>query len=277
MGINNIYMGNINENFIFIKKQKKILQKKYDELVIKEEKENQLIKKYQEENEKLKNKQKNLQNSNIVLIDQEIKKYKLLSEDREKLLKEIDELNLKNNELNLQNELLKNKNNLLQKQMKQLEDKINDLTKDNKNYELEINELSNKIKNNETNIFNFDDNNNVDNFVDKLNEITEKNLKELKDNISPLNLDLNNFENKIDDLINNKVLTFLKDKMKNIDDLIKEENIPKIDDNSSFLEKNEKLIEKLKEEKRKNIMNKYIKKYEELKNKNSILKKRIKI
>ena len=36
MGINNIYMGNINENFIFIKKQKKILQKKYDELVIKE-------------------------------------------------------------------------------------------------------------------------------------------------------------------------------------------------------------------------------------------------
>ena len=98
-------MGNINENFIFIKKQKKILQKKYDELVIKEEKENQLIKKYQEENEKLKNKQKNLQNSNIVLIDQEIKKYKLLSEDREKLLKEIDELNLKNNELNLQNDL----------------------------------------------------------------------------------------------------------------------------------------------------------------------------
>ena len=275
MGINNIYMGNINENFIFIKKQKKILQKKYDELVIKEEKENQLIKKYQEENEKLKNKQKNLQNSNIVLIDQEIKKYKLLSEDREKLLKEIDELNLKNNELNLQNELLKNKNNLLQKQMKQLEDKINDLTKDNKNYELEKNELSNKIKNNETNYFNFDDNNNVDNFVDKLNEITEKNLKELKDNISPLNLDLNNFENKIDDLINNKVLTFLNDKMKNIDDLIKEENIPKIDDNSSFLEKNEKLIEELKEEKSKNIMNKDFKEFEELKNKNSILQERI--
>ena len=159
--------------------------------------------------------------------------------------------------------------------MKQLEDKINDLTKDNKNYELEINELSNKIKNNETNIFNFDDNNNVDNFVDKLNEITEKNLKELKDNISPLNLDLNNFENKIDDLINNKVLTFLKDKMKNIDDLIKEENIPKIDDNSSFLEKNEKLIEELKEEKSKNIMNKDFKEFEELKNKNSILQERI--
>ena len=48
-----------------------------------------------------------------------------------------------------------------------------------------------------------------------------------------------------------------------------------LDDNSSFLEKNEKLIEELKEEKSKNIMNKDFKEFEELKNKNSILQERI--
>ena len=65
------------------------------------------------------------------LIDQEIKKYKLLSDDREKLLKQIDELNLKNNELSLQNELLKNKVNYYEEKINFLDEKIRDLTQEN--------------------------------------------------------------------------------------------------------------------------------------------------
>ena len=53
-----------------------------------------------------------------------------------------------------------------------------------------------------------------DQLIDKLNEITEKNIKEFKDNISPMNLTLTNFENKINDLINDKVLTFINEKNK---------------------------------------------------------------
>jgi hypothetical protein len=53
-------MGNINENFVILRKQAKILQKKYDELAIKESKENKLIKTLKEENEKLKKNQENL-------------------------------------------------------------------------------------------------------------------------------------------------------------------------------------------------------------------------
>ena len=269
----NIFMANMNENFMFIKKQKKILQKKYDELVIKEEKENKLITSLQEENEKLKNKQENLKNNHMKLIDQEIKKYKLLSDDREKLLKQIDELNLKNNELSLQNELLKNKVNYYEKKINFLDEKIRDLTQENQKKILEINNM----KENESllNIKNIEEN---DQLIDKLNEITEKNIKEFKDNISPMNLTLTNFENKINDLINDKVLNFLNDKNKNFEKLINDEsNLVKIDDNTnSFFEKNKKILEEIKEERGKIESLNNTNKLKDLEDKNSILEERIK-
>ena len=270
---NNIFMANMNENFMFIKKQKKILQKKYDELVIKEKKENKLISVLQEENEKLKNKQENLKNNHMKLIDQEIKKYKLLSDDREKLLKEIDALNLKNNELNLQNELLKNKVTYFEKQINFLNEKIRDLTQENKKYILEINQM----KENESllNNINLEEN---DKLIEKLNEITEKNIKEFKDNISPMNLSLTNFENKINDLINDKVLTFINEKNKNFEKLMNDENnLIKIDDNTNtFFEKNKKILEEIKEERTKNESLNNANKLKDLEDKNNILEERIK-
>ena len=268
----NIFMANMNENFMFIKKQKKILQKKYDELVIKEEKENKLISSLQEENEKLKNKQENLKNNHMKLIDQEIKKYKLLSDDREKLLKQIDELNLKNNELNLQNELLKNKVNYYEKKINFLEEKIRDLTQENQKKNLEINSM----KENESLLkINLEEN---DQLIDKLNEITEKNIKEFKDNIPPMNLTLTNFENKINDLINDKVLTFINEKNKNFEKLINDENnLIKIENNTnSFFEKNKKLLEEIKEERGKIESLNNANKLKDLEDKNSILEERIK-
>ena len=270
---NNIFMANMNENFMFIKKQKKILQKKYDELVIKEEKENKLISVLQEENEKLKNKQENLKNNHMKLIDQEIKKYKLLSDDREKLLKEIDVLNLKNNELNLQNELLKNKVTYFEKQINFLNEKIRDLTQENKKYILEINQM----KENESLINNINIEEN-DKLIDKLNEITEKNIKEFKDNISPMNLSLTNFENKINDLINDKVLTFINEKNKNFEKLMNDENnLIKYDDNTNtFFEKNKKILEEIKEERTKSESLNNANKLKDLEDKNNILEERIK-
>ncbi len=270
----NIFMANMNENFMFIKKQKKILQKKYDELVIKEEKENKLITSLQEENEKLKNKQENLKNNHMKLIDQEIKKYKLLSDDREKLLKQIDELNLKNNELSLQNELLKNKVNYYEKKINFLDEKIRDLTQENQKKNLEINSM--KEKENESLLkVNIEEN---DQLIDKLNEITEKNIKEFKDNISPMKLTLTNFENKINDLINDKVLTFINEKNKNFEKLINDENnLIKIENNTnSFFEKNKKLLEEIKEERGKIESLNNANKLKDLEDKNSILEERIK-
>ena len=269
----NIFMANMNENFMFIKKQKKILQKKYDELVIKEEKENKLITSLQEENEKLKNKQENLKNNHMKLIDQEIKKYKLLSDDREKLLKQIDELNLKNNELSLQNELLKNKVNYYEKKINFLEEKIRDLTQENQKKNLEINSM--KEKESLLNIKNIEEN---EQLIDKLNEITEKNIKEFKDNISPMKLTLTNFENKINDLINDKVLTFINEKNKNFEKLINDENnLIKIENNTnSFFEKNKKLLEEIKEERGKIESLNNANKLKDLEDKNSILEERIK-
>ena len=270
----NIFMANMNENFMFIKKQKKILQKKYDELVIKEEKENKLITSLQEENEKLKNNQENLKNNHMKLIDQEIKKYKLLSDDREKLLKQIDELNLKNNELNLQNELLKNKVNYYEKKINFLEEKIRDLTQENQKKNLEINSM--KEKENESLLkVNIEEN---DQLIDKLNEITEKNIKEFKDNISPMKLTLTNFENKINDLINDKVLTFINEKNKNFEKLINDENnLIKIENNTnSFFEKNKKLLEEIKEERGKIESLNNANKLKDLEDKNNILEERIK-
>ena len=270
----NIFMANMNENFMFIKKQKKILQKKYDELVIKEEKENKLITSLQEENEKLKNKQENLKNNHMKLIDQEIKKYKLLSDDREKLLKQIDELNLKNNELSLQNELLKNKVNYYEKKINFLDEKIRDLTQENQKKNLEINSI--KEKENESLLkVNIEEN---DQLIDKLNEITEKNIKEFKDNISPMKLTLTNFENKINDLINDKVLTFINEKNKNFEKLINDENnLIKIENNTnSFFEKNKKLLEEIKEERGKIESLNNANKLKDLEDKNSILEERIK-
>ena len=269
---NSIKMANINENFILVKKEKKILEKKYEELLNKEQQENKMIKLLKEENEKLKNKQENLKDNYMILIDQEIKKYKLLSEDREKLIKEIDELNLNNNELNLQNELLKNKVIYYEKEIKYLNTKINELTKENQKYILDIDQINNNDK-----ILNIDSDNN-DKLIEKLNEISEKNIKILKDDISPMNLDLTNFGSKIDDLVNSKVLSFLDDKMKYLDNIIKEENniIKKNENNDTFLEEKKKLIEEIKQEKMKNeLKNNNYDKLKEMVNKNNILEERI--
>ena len=269
---NSIKMANINENFILVKKEKKILEKKYEELLNKEQQENKMIKLLKEENEKLKNKQENLKDNYMILIDQEIKKYKLLSEDREKLIKEIDELNLNNNELNLQNELLKNKVIYYEKEIKYLNTKINELTKENQKYILDIDQINNNDK-----ILNIDSDNN-DKLIEKLNEISEKKIKILKDDISPMNLDLTNFGNKIDDLVNSKVLSFLDDKMKYLDNIIKEENniIKKNENKDTFLEEKKKLIEEIKQEKMKNeLKNNNYDKLKEIVNKKNILEERI--
>ena len=272
IGNNNIYMGNINENFIFIKKQKKILQKKYEELLSKEEQENKLIQTLKEENEKLKNNQGNLKNNLMTLIEEKLKNYELISQDREKLIKDIDDLNFKNTELNLQNELLKNKVIYYEKEINYLNEKIKELSKENQKFNSDINQ----IKEN-SNILNIDFGNNEE-LVNKLDEMTEKNIKIFNDNITSLNLDLSSFWNKTDDLINSKVYSFLNEKMKCIDDVIKDENniLKKGDNNDVLFEKNKKLIEEIKQEKIKYESNNNKEKLESIQNKNISLEERIK-
>ena len=272
IGNNNIYMGNINENFIFIKKQKKILQKKYEELLSKEEQENKLIQTLKEENERLKNNQGNLKNNLMTLIEEKLKNYELISEDREKLIKDIDDLNFKNTELNLQNELLKNKVIYYEKEINYLNEKIKELSKENQKFNSDINQ----IKEN-SNILNIDFGNNEE-LVNKLDEMTEKNIKIFNDNITSLNLDLTNFWNKTDDLINSKVYSFLNEKMKCIDDVIKDENniLKKGDNNDILFEKNKKFIEEIKQEKIKYESNNNKEKLESIQNKNNSLEERIK-
>ena len=272
IGNNNIYMGNINENFIFIKKQKKILQKKYEELLSKEEQENKLIQTLKEENERLKNNQGNLKNNLMTLIEEKLKNYELISEDREKLIKDIDDLNFKNTELNLQNELLKNKVIYYEKEINYLNEKIKELSKENQKFNSDINQ----IKEN-SNILNIDFGNNEE-FVNKLDEMTEKNIKIFNDNITSLNLDLASFWNKTDDLINSKVYSFLNEKMKCIDDVIKDENniLKKGDNNDILFEKNKKFIEEIKQEKIKYESNNNKEKLESIQNKNNSLEERIK-
>ena len=272
IGNNNIYMGNINENFIFIKKQKKILQKKYEELLSKEEQENKLIQTLKEENERLKNNQGNLKNNLMTLIEEKLKNYELISEDREKLIKDIDDLNFKNTELNLQNELLKNKVIYYEKEINYLNEKIKELSKENQKFNSDINQ----IKEN-SNILNIDFGNNEE-LVNKLDEMTEKNIKIFNDNITSLNLDLSSFWNKTDDLINSKVYSFLNEKMKCIDDVIKDENniLKKGDNNDILFEKNKKFIEEIKQEKIKYESNNNKEKLESIQNKNNSLEERIK-
>ena len=272
IGNNNIYMGNINENFIFIKKQKKILQKKYEELLSKEEQENKLIQTLKEENEKLKNKQGNLKNNLMTLIEEKLKNYELISEDREKLIKDIDDLNFKNSELNLQNELLKNKVIYYEKEINYLNEKIKELSKENQKFNSDINQ----IKEN-SNILNIDFENNEE-LAYKLDEMTEKNIKIFNDNITSLNLDLTSFWNKTDDLVNSKVYSFLNGKMKCIDDVIKDENniLKKGDNNDVLFEKNKKFIEEIKQEKIKYESNNNKEKLESIQNKNNSLEERIK-
>ena len=272
IGNNNIYMGNINENFIFIKKQKKILQKKYEELLSKEEQENKLIQTLKEENERLKNNQGNLKNNLMTLIEEKLKNYELISEDREKLIKDIDDLNFKNTELNLQNELLKNKVIYYEKEINYLNEKIKELSKENQKFNSDIN----LIKEN-SNILNIDFGNNEE-LANKLDEMTEKNIKIFNDNITSLNLDLTSFWNKTDDLINSKVYSFLNEKMKCIDDVIKDENniLKKGDNNDILFEKNKKFIEEIKQEKIKYESNNNKEKLESIQNKNNSLEERIK-
>jgi chromosome segregation ATPase len=276
--ITRMYMSNIHENYIFLKKEKKELQKKYDELVIKEQKENDLIKILDEENKKLKNKKENLKNSHLMIINEEIKKYKLLSEDREKILNELDEVNNKNSELYLQNELLQNTITLMKKEQEELNNKIINLTKENNDYLSQIEELTKKLEelgsnNNNSGItLNFEDQNKLAN---QLNEMTEQNMKKLNEYISPINLNFINLEKKVEDLINDKVLSLVDSKIKTFDDLLNEKN----DKNNSdiYFEENKKLIEELKESKNKiSVNNNNDDKFNDLKNKNNILEERIK-
>ena len=274
---NRIYMSNIHENYIFLKKEKKELQKKYDELVIKEKKENDLLKILEEENKKLKTKQENSKNGHIMLINQEIKKYKLLSEDREKILIELDEINNKNNELALQNELLQNKINLMKKQQDELNNKILNLTKDNNKYISQIKELTKKLENSESNKpdvnLNFND---TDKLATQISEISENNIKQLNDGISPIKLSFINLEKNVDELINNKVLSFINNKVKTLDDMMKEKNDKNVNNNNLLFEENKKLIEELNEQKSKIISNNDKNKFDDLKNKNIVLEERIK-
>ena len=274
---NRIYISNIHENYIFLKKEKKELQKKYDELIIKEKKENDLLKILEEENKNLKNRHENFKNGHITLINQEIKKYKLLSEDREKLLTELEEINSRNNKLILQNELLQNQINLMKKHQDELNNKIINLTKDNNKYISQIEELTKKLENynstNDKNNFSLDA---PEKLAEQINEISEKNIKNLNDNISPIKSSFINLEKNIDDLINNKVLSFINNKIKTFDDMIKEKKDINLNNNNNVLfEENKKLIEEL--NKQKSMMSNNDKdKFDDLKNKNNILEERIK-
>ena len=274
---NRIYMANIHENYISLKKEKKELQKKYDELVLKEKNENILIKKLEEENQTLKNKQENLKNSHMKLIDQEIKKYKLLSEDREKILNELDEINSKNNELNFQNGLLQNTINLMKKQQDELNNKISNLIKENKTFSSQIDELQKNLEefqNKSPKIeFNLE---NEEQMAKKINELNEKNIKKLSENISSISVNFNNVEKNFDDLINNKVLSFIKSKIVSFDELLNEKNNDFKDiNNNKYFEENKKLIGELNEQKSKIVINNN-EKFDNLKNKNNILEERIK-
>ena len=102
-------------------------------------------------------------------------------------------------------------------------------------------------------------------------------MKKFNENISPMKLTLTNFENKINDLINDKVLNFLKEKDKNFDDLIKSEiNLIKIEDTNNFFEKNKKILEEIKEEKSKIENLNDVNKLKDLEDKNKILQEKIK-
>ena len=213
-----------------------------------------------------------------MIINQEIKKYKLLSEDREKILNELDEVNNKNSELYLQNELLQNTITLMKKEQEELNNKIINLTKENNDYLSQIEELTKKLEelgsnNNSSGItLNFEDQNKLAN---QLNEMTEQNMKKLNEYISPINLNFINLEKKVEDLINDKVLSLVDSKIKTFDDLLNEKN----DKNNSdiYFEENKKLIEELKESKNKiSVNNNNDDKFNDLKNKNNILEERIK-
>ena len=274
---NRIYMANIHENYISLKKEKKELQKKYDELILKEKNENILIQKLEEENQILKKKQENLKNSHMTLIGQEIKKYKLLSEDREKILNELDEINNKNNELSFQNGLLQNKINLMKKQQDELNNRITNLIKENKNFSSQIGELQrnleefqNKKQEIELTVENKDE------LVQKISKANEDNIKKLSEIISSINVNFNNIEKNIDDLINKKIISFINSKTKIFDELLNEKN-NKLNNvnNNKYFEENKKLIQELNEQKSKIVINNS-EKFDNLKNKNIILEERIK-
>jgi chromosome segregation ATPase len=195
-------------------------------------------------------------------------------------LNELDEVNNKNSELYLQNELLQNTITLLKKEQEELNNKIINLSKENYNYLSQIEELTkqledlnnNKNNNNSKNTLNFEDQNKL---VNQLNEMTEQNMKKLNDYISPINLNFVNLEKKVEALINDKVLSLVDNKIKAFDDLLNE----KRDNNNNdiYFEENQKLIEELKESKNKiTVNNNSDNKYDDLKNKNNILEERIK-
>ena len=106
--------------------------------------------------------------------------------------------------------------------------------------------------------------------------MNEKNIKKLSENISSINVNFNNIEKNFDDLINNKVISFIKSKTKNFDELLNEKNNDLKDiNNNMYFEENKKLIGELNEQKSKIVINNN-EKFDNLKNKNNILEERIK-
>ena len=164
----------------------------------------------------------------------------------------------------------------MKKQQDELNNKIINLTKDNNKYLTQIEELTKKLESTKIsdNNYSFDT---PEKFAEQIKDITEKNIKSLNDNISPIKSSFINLEKNIDDIINNKVLSFINDKIKTFDDMIKEKKDTTLNTNNNLLfEENKKLIEELNEQKSIIKSNNDKDKFDDLKNKNNILEERIK-
>ena len=267
-----IYVSNIHERFLILKKEKKELQKKYEELVLKEAKESILIKTLEEENKKLKSNQPISLNNYYSQIENKVNEYKLLSEDRIKLIEELEQKNLTNYKLISENELLSNQINIMKKQLEELNNTILELKKEKNDYILKIKDLSSKLitDNNDKNSEKISEEINIE----KFKEVTEQKIKQINENISPISTTLNNFEKKISDLLNNKLLTFINEGNSKFDNLLNKEEInTNVNNEKLTFEEHKKIIEELENCKMK-LLNIDDKKYKTLESKNEILEKK---
>ena len=173
----------------------------------------------------------------------------------------------------------------MKKQIDELNNKIINITKENCNYLSQIEELTKKLDDykNKTQKSESEINLNIidsdkDKLVNKINEISEKNIQKLNDIISPIRPNFINLEKNIDNLINNQILSFVHNKINTFDSMIKEKKDKFLDFNKGNLlfEENKKLIEELKEQKIVIIKNDNKDRYNDLKNENKILEERIK-
>ena len=272
---NLLYCSGVNESLILLKKEHKNLQKQFNELFNKNKEYEIQIQKLKEENQKLKDKQVNDKSTNIKIIEDEINKYKLISEDREKIINELNNSLLENTELTMKNELLESKINFLELKEKNLNQEILKLTKENSENLSKIEELSKTIEKleNSTN-----QNSNLDEMIAKVNNISENYPQIFSDKMNLIKNDFNNFQNNIETTINNKLIKFINEK----DDLMKnlvesyEKNIPGIE-NIEKREEYNKVIDELTEFKKKSNNDYLEDKINELNNKNNILEEQNKV